>query len=438
MASRVLIVDDDPLQCRLLEGMVRALGHACESVGGGEAALARLGASSAPQISAMILDLVMPDLDGMAVLERLGRRSLWVPVIVQTASGGVDAAVSAMRAGAFDFVVKPVAPERLRVSLANALKVGALAGEVSRMSRSRAGTLEFADIVMRSAPMERVRDLGRRAARLSAPVLIEGETGTGKDIFARAIHGSSPRRTRPFVSVNCAAIARDAAEAVLFGEADGAFGLTRAGGKLKEAQGGTLFLDEVGALPPSAQRRLVGVVQGEEGSAPGAKSAKRGDVRLIVATRRRLLDLVTEGSFREDAFYALSTFPIWLPPLRERRSDIGELARVLLARLAAEAGRPDITGLTPEALALLCAHDWPGNVRQLEGALFRAVALCEGGEVSPHDFPQIQASIRPSGQGRWPTRGRILNCCRSADRCCRSETDWPAKYLLRRLRFLTG
>jgi DNA-binding NtrC family response regulator len=269
MASRVLIVDDDPLECRLLEGMVRALGHACESVGGGEAALARLGASSAPQIAAMILDLVMPDLDGMAVLERLGRRSLWVPVIVQTANGGAEAAVSAMRAGAFDFVVKPVAAERLRVSLTNALKVGALAGEVSRMSRSRAGTLEFADIVMRSPPMERVRDLGRRAARLAVPVLIEGETGTGKEIFARAIHGSGPRRTRPFVSVNCAAIASDAAETVLFGEADVGSGLTKAGGKLKEAQGGTLFLDEVGALPSSAQRRLVDIVQGEEAPPPG-------------------------------------------------------------------------------------------------------------------------------------------------------------------------
>ena len=202
MAARVLIVDDDPAECRHLEKVIRGLGHLTESVAGGEAALTRLARKGAPPVSAVILDLVMPDVDGMAVLERLQRESHGVPVIVQTPAAGADASGSAMRLGAFDFLVKPGSVERIRTSLANALRLGALEGEIVRMRRSRSGTLQFGDIVGDTPATERVLRLAERAARSSNPVLIEGERGVGKELLARAVHGSSGRRGRGFVMLN--------------------------------------------------------------------------------------------------------------------------------------------------------------------------------------------------------------------------------------------
>jgi DNA-binding NtrC family response regulator len=404
MAGRILIVDDDPVQRRQLEEAIRQQGHSCESVGGGEAALARLARADAPAISAMILDLVMPDLDGMAVLERLERFSISVPVIVQAANGGADVAISAMRAGAFDFLVKPASPERIRVSLANALRIGALENEVGRMRRSRTGTLGFGDVIMRAPIMERVTSLSERAARTATPVLLEGERGTGKELVARAIHGSGPRRTKPFVTVNCAAIRECDIDTVLFGCAPGGMNSQRSRGKYAEAHSGTLFLNQIGALPNAAQVKLLGLMGDCEAASPGNDCRRRQDVRLIATTNRRLVDLVSQGSFREDLFHRLNVLPIWLPPLRERRSDIPELARRMLTRLAAEEGRPGVLEISDTAMALLAAFEWPGNVRQLENVLFRAVALSEGGELTPRDFPHLATeldtiSARPGASG---------------------------------------
>ncbi len=390
MTSRILIVDDDPVQCRLLEEIIRKHGHAPIIAESGEEALAVLDHDDRP-VDVMILDLVMPGLDGMGVLDRLRARADAPPVIVQTARSGIDAAVSAMRAGAFDFLVKPASPERIAVSLANAIRVGTLQTEIARMKRNLAGTMTFSDIVMRSPAMDRPRELGERAARSAIPVLIEGEPGVGKELFARAIQGSGSRRTKPFISFNCRAIDGEYLETALFGSERGAVpgASGRHFGKFQEAHGGTLYLDEIGALPDTVQAKLLDALQSGEIMPVGARQPVRVDVRLIAATDRRLVDLVSEGRFREDLFYRLNVFPIWLPPLRDRRDDIAEMAKQFLARFAAEEGRKGLDGFAGETIEMLSGFTWPGNVRQLENAVFRAVLLATGNELAPADFPHL-------------------------------------------------
>ncbi|MBB2973753.1 sigma-54 dependent transcriptional regulator [Mesorhizobium sp. RMAD-H1] len=394
MTGPILIVDDDPVQRRLLEAAVLRMGHRTILADGGHAALNLL--RNRKEISLVILDLVMPDMDGFTVLRRMREMGVAVPVIVQTAQGGLDTVITAMRLGAFDFVVKPVSPERLQVSVANALKLGALEGEIKRIRHSAEGMLTFRDLVTRSEAMERVIKLGWKAAASNIPILIEGESGVGKEMLARAIQGSGERRGKPFITVNCGAIPDNLAESILFGHEKGSFtGATEKHvGKFVEADGGTLFLDEVGDLSPDIQVKLLRAVQEGEVDPVGAKKPVTVDFRLISATNRNLLDLVKNGQFREDLFYRLHVFPISLPPLRKRREDIPVLVRHFLTRFAAEEGRPQIKGITPSALALLGAYDWPGNIRQLENAVFRAVVLCEGTELTVDDFPQIQALAR--------------------------------------------
>jgi DNA-binding NtrC family response regulator len=394
MAETILIVDDDPVQRRLLDNMVRRFGYDPVTAESGDAAVALLTGAEGARIDAVILDLVMPDLDGLGVLARLHEAGIAVPVIVQTAHGGIDNVISAMRAGANDFVVKPVGAERLQVSLRNALATSALESELARVKRSRDGTLTFKDIVTRSARMHAVLRNAEKAAASSIPVLIEGESGVGKELIARAIHGSGARRAKPFVAVNCGAMPENLVESILFGHEKGAFtGATeRHTGKFVEASGGTLFLDEVGELPPAAQVKLLRAVQEGEIEPVGARKSVRVDVRLISATNRNLMADVSAGRFREDLFYRLHVFPLTVPPLRDRPEDIADLARHFLARFAAEEGKR-IRTLEGDALALLRAHPWPGNVRQLENAIFRATVLAEGDVIGVSEFPQIAMQI---------------------------------------------
>jgi DNA-binding NtrC family response regulator len=392
MSETVLIVDDDPVQRRLLEAMVQRFGYQAVVAESGDAALALLGGPQ--RIDCVVLDLVMPDLDGHGVLARMREAGLDVPVIVQTAHGGIDNVVSVMRAGAADFVVKPATPERLQVSLRNALANKALAGELQRLKRSRDGTLTIPDIITRSAAMRPVLRASEKAAASTIPVLIEGESGVGKELIARAIHGSGARRARPFIAVNCGAMPDTMVESILFGHEKGAFtGATdKHPGKFVEADGGTLFLDEVGELPLPAQVKLLRALQEGEVEPVGGRKAVKVDVRIISATNRDLIADVKAGRFREDLFYRLHVFPISVPPLRRRIEDIPELARHFLARLAVEEGKR-VHGIDAEALALLAAFRWPGNVRQLENAIFRAVVLADGEQIGVREFPQIAAQV---------------------------------------------
>ncbi len=397
MPSRILIVDDEPVQRRLLEAAVSRMGFEALAVEGGQQALAVFEGTPAPDISVVILDLVMPDLDGMTVLSRLRERGFNVPVIVQTAQGGIDTVISAMRAGAFDFVVKPVSPERLQVSINNALKLDALEGEMKRIKRSSAGVLTFGDLITKSPSMERVLRLGEKASQSNIPIIIEGESGVGKEIIARAIQGSSKRRSKPFITVNCGAIPENLVESVLFGHEKGSFtgAVDKHLGKFVEADGGTLFLDEIGDLPLDAQVKLLRAIQEGEIDPVGGRKTVKVDIRLISATHKNLLELVKQGRFREDLYYRLNVFPIFIPALRDRKDDIPALTRHFMARFAAEEGRKGLSSIHPQTIALLQAYSWPGNVRQLENAVFRAVVLCEGNELLPSDFPQVLSHVSP-------------------------------------------
>ncbi len=390
----ILVVDDDPVQCRLLEGMLQKFGYESITLDNGDAALALLTGPDGARIDCVILDLVMPNLDGLGVLARLRQAAITVPVIVQTAHGGIDNVVSAMRAGAVDFVVKPAGAERMLVSLRNALNASALEGELNRIRHSRSGTLGFKDIITRSPAMQTVLRMAEKAAASTIPVLVAGESGVGKELIARAIHGSGERRTKPFVAVNCGAMPENLIESILFGHEKGSFtGATeRHLGKFVEASGGTLLLDEVGELPAAAQVKLLRAVQEGEVEPVGARKPVKVDVRLVSATNRDLIADVKQGRFREDLFYRLHVFPIAVPPLRERPADIPALARHFLALFAAEEGKP-IRVISPEALQLLTAFQWPGNIRQLENAVFRAVVLAEGDSIGIAEFPQISAQI---------------------------------------------
>ncbi len=392
MPQSVLIVDDDPVQRRLVENMVQRFGYDAITAEGGDAATVILCGPEPKHVDCVVLDLVMPDLDGLGVLARMRDAGLDIPVIVQTAHGGIDNVVSAMRAGAADFVVKPAGAERLEVSLRNALAARTLEGELARVKRSREGTLTFTDVVTRSEPMRAVLRNAEKAAASAIPALIEGESGVGKELIARAIHGSGERRAKPFIAVNCGAMPENLVESILFGHEKGAFtGATeRHAGKFVEANGGTLFLDEVGELPLAAQVKLLRALQEGEVEAVGARKPVKVDVRIISATNRNLIDDVKAGRFREDLFYRLHVFPITLPPLRQRSEDVPDLTRHFLARFAAEEGKR-VRRISAEALSLLAAFPWPGNVRQLENTVFRAVVMAEGEEVGVAEFPQIAA-----------------------------------------------
>src|SRR6266853_6237718 len=396
MAASILIVDDDAVARRLVENMVQKCGYETLVVESGDVAIAMLTAPDAPGIDAVVLDLVMPGLDGMGVMAKIREAGLNIPVIVQTAHGGIDNVVSAMRAGAQDFVVKPVGIERLQVSLRNALNASALKGELQRIRHSREGRLTFADIITRSETMAGVLRTAQKAASSTIPVLIEGESGAGKELFARAIHGSGERKSKPFVAVNCGAIPDNLVESILFGHEKGAFtGATeRHTGKFVEASGGTLFLDEVSELPLPAQVKLLRALQEGAVEAVGGRKPVKVDVRIVSATNRKLLERVKSGQFREDLFYRLHVLPLTIPPLRMRREDIPHLLRHFLARFCAEENRT-IAGISGEAMAHLAQLDWPGNIRQLENAVYRAVVMSESDQLGLSDFPQAAAHVAP-------------------------------------------
>ena len=394
MSKRVLIVDDDPAQRRILEELIKRFGYETRSVATGEQAIALLEGAEAANTALVLLDLVMPNLDGMAVLKRIHAKPGMPPIIVQTAHGSVEAAINAMRAGAVDFVIKPVSPERLEISIKSALKIEALSGELKRIKRKAEGTLGFGDLILRGEPMQRVIALGKRAAASNIPVLIEGESGVGKELIARAIQGESERAGKAFVTVNCGAIPENLVESILFGHERGSFtGATeKRRGKFLEADGGTLFLDEVAELPLDVQVKLLRALQEGEIDPVGSKAPLKVNFRLISATNRDMIELVKQGKFREDLYYRLNVFPIWVPPVRDRIDDVPDLAMHFLTQFAAEEGKR-IDGFTDEAMDMLVAYNWPGNVRQLENAVFRAVVLADGPQLTVAEFPQIAAHV---------------------------------------------
>ncbi len=392
MAKTVLVVDDDPTQRRLLQAVLERDGHAVVHAASGGEAIDRMTRGGGADV--ILLDMIMPEMSGLECLAELRSGGLTTPVIVLTANGGIDTVVKAMQAGAQDFFVKPVGPERLLVGVRNALKLEQLTTEVGRLTKRVQGRASFDDIIGDSAPMRMVKALGARAAKSSIPVLITGESGVGKEVIARALHGAGERAGKPFVAVNCGALPANLAESILFGHEKGAFtgAVDKTLGKFREADGGTLFLDEIGELPLDLQVKLLRALQEGEIDPVGGKRPVKIDVRIVSATNRA--QQVKDGAFREDLFYRLNVFPIEAPSLRDRREDIPALVDHFIARFNAEEGRR-IVGCAPETLALLQAYDWPGNVRQLENAVFRAIVLADSPFLQPYDFPSISGVAAP-------------------------------------------
>ncbi|MBW3558438.1 MAG: sigma-54 dependent transcriptional regulator, partial [Proteobacteria bacterium] len=304
-----------------------------------------------------------------------------------------------MQAGAQDFFVKPASPERIIVSIRNALKMGDLTAEVGRLKKVQTNAVAFDDLVGDSAPMRLVKRMGERGAKSGAPILILGESGVGKELIARAVHGASDRAGKPFVAVNCGALPENLVESILFGHEKGSFtGATdKHLGKFQEASGGTLFLDEIGELPLDMQVKLLRALQEGEVDPVGSKRSVKVNVRIVSATNRDLKKQVDEGRFREDLYYRLNVFPIDAPSLRERLDDVPSLVEHFIRRFNVEEGKR-VVAATPETLAVLNGFDWPGNVRQLENAVYRAMILADGPYLQPHDFPAISGMAVPPAQ----------------------------------------
>lgn len=395
MPHHVLIVDDDPAQRRLLQSVITAQGYGASLAQDGAKALELLRGAKGRSIDVVLLDLVMPGMSGMDVLAALKPERPDLPVIVLTANGSVSAVVQAMQAGANDFIVKPASPERLQVSLKNALMLNTLVSENKRLIRRATNTLQFDDLIAESLVMRQSIHQAKRAAQSNIPILIDGESGVGKEVMARAIQGGSDRGGKPFVAVNCGAIPENLVESILFGHEKGSFtGATdKRLGKFQEADGGTLFLDEVGELPLDMQVKLLRAIQEGEVDPVGAKRPVKVDIRLISATNKDLEDLVAHEKFREDLFYRLNVFQLSVPPLRERREDIPMLIEHFIRKVSAEEGR-DVRGIEPSALEMLVEYDWPGNVRQLENVIYRGVVLADREILTVHDFPQILSLLR--------------------------------------------
>ena len=401
MAKTILVVDDDPTQRRLVQAVLEREGFAVVQAESGDEALKRMQGGGGADL--ILLDMVMPGLTGMETLAELRAGGDTTPVIVLTANGGIETVVKAMQAGAHDFFIKPVGPERLLVGVENALQVTRLTAEVGRLKKHVAGRTTFDDLIGDSPAMRMVKSFGARAAKSNIPVLITGESGVGKEVIARALHGASDRAGKPFVAVNCGALPANLIESILFGHEKGAFtgAVDRTLGKFREAEGGTLFLDEIGELPLDMQVKLLRALQESEIDPVGGKRPVKVDVRIVSATNRDPAQQVKEGAFREDLFYRLNVFPIEAPSLRERREDIPALIDHFITRFNAEEGRR-VLGASPDTLALLCGHDWPGNVRQLENAVYRALVLADAPWLQPHDFPAISGVAAPVPEGRNP------------------------------------
>lgn len=398
--AKILLVDDEPTQHKLIGAAVRNSGYEISSCTGGQEAIDLLTSPEGKSFDAVLLDLSMPDVGGIDVLTAVRPLRPNLPIIVLTAFFSNSNVSGSMRAGATDFLVKPASGERIRTAIEAALDKNTPKGELRPLTEKMQSGGTFKDLVGDSQAMANAVSVATKAANSSIPVLIEGESGVGKEMFARAIQAASPRKQGPFVVVNCGAIPANLVESILFGHAKGSFtGASETHtGKFVEADGGTIFLDEVGELPMETQVKLLRVLQEGEVDPVGATQTQSVDVRVLSATNRTLTEEVTKGNFREDLYYRLNVFPVRIPPLRKRVEDIESLTQHFIEKVCAAENMP-IKPIAPDAMELLKHFRWPGNVRQLQNVMFRAVVLSDGNSLSMDDFPQVQAQMLASFGG---------------------------------------
>jgi DNA-binding NtrC family response regulator len=383
----ILVVDDDQAQRELLKEDLEREGFTVEVATGGRAGVERVKRGG---VDLVVSDVKMPDLDGLDLLREVRAVEPSLCVVIITGFGTIDTAVRAWKLGASDFLTKPFEPERLLVTINNVLAGRELRSENVRLREEVSRRDRLDSIIGRSPAMQEVFDLIRRMAGSPASVLITGDSGTGKELVARAIHAHGPRKARPFVAVNCSAIPETLLESELFGYARGAHSTARTNrqGLFVEADGGTLFLDEIAEMPLALQPKLLRVLQDGEVRPLGTNKVERVDVRVIAATNRDLAAYLREGQFREDLYYRLNVVQIHLPPLRGRSEDVLPLAEHFLARSAAQAGKT-LRGFTEDTKKIMLSYTFPGNVRELENMVERAVALAKSELIGPDDLPPV-------------------------------------------------
>jgi DNA-binding NtrC family response regulator len=395
MTVELLVVDDEPDEGQLLADVLRRKGVGATTVETAEEALDLLGRKP---FAAVVADVNLGGgMSGLQLCERVREVSPETPVIVVTGARDMDTAIGAIRAGAYDFVTKPIAPDVLMIAVERAAEHGQLRTEVRRLRVEAEAGKPINGILGGSPALRDVVDLIRRVADSDATVLVTGESGTGKELISRAVHDLGPRKDKPFVAINCAAVPAGLIESELFGHIKGAFTDAKRSrpGLFAQAAGGTVFLDEIGEMPMEMQPKLLRVLQERKVRPVGAEEELPVECRVVCATNRDLEAEVEAGRFREDLFYRVNVVGIRVPPLRERGSDILVLANHFLARVAERTGKPK-HGISPEASRLMLDYDWPGNVRELENCVERAVALCRGNEITPSELPEKVRVFQPT------------------------------------------
>lgn len=393
--ERILVVDDDPSLLTLLKMRLRSMGFVVTACGCGGEALTH--AQEEPYDFA-ILDLRLPDVDGLDLMEELHQHQTNLPVLILTAHGCIPNAVQAMKKGAYGYLTKPFEDKELQESIDKALTTKRMSEEIHRLQLLVNELYGLDNVVARSPQMHSVLQQVARVAKTDTTICISGETGTGKEVIARVIHCNSPRASKPFMAVNCAAIPETLFESELFGHMKGAFTGAHQNkrGLIHSADKGTLFLDEIGEMPLSLQGKLLRAIQNREILPVGGQVPIKVDVRILAATNKDLLQAVQEGRFREDLYYRIQVVPLHLPPLRERREDIPSLAQFFLKRNAEHHGKP-MKGFSPEAMQSLLIHAWPGNVRELENMIERAVVMSPQETISEEFLPVLPKEATQSG-----------------------------------------
>ena len=397
--NRILVVDDDSSLRRVMRMQLEEAGYQVLLAADGDEAWQQIP-DYRPHL--VITDLRMPT-SGLHLLKRITDAELQTTVIMVTAFGSVETAVEAMRSGAYDYVTKPLDFDALVAVVKRAMERQTLMDEVRTLRSALDQRYGFESIIGRSKTLLRVLDQASRVSQHDSSVLIQGETGTGKELLARAIHQNSPRRKRAFVPINCGSIPRDLLESELFGYVRGAFtgALENKPGRIESADGGTLFLDEVGELPLEAQVKLLRVLQEGDFSRLGSVARMHVDVRVVAATHRDLVAMVEDGTFREDLYYRLAVVPLRIPPLRERRDDLLELITVLFGRAKERHSLPNAQ-LSPAVLQRLTAYRWPGNVRQLENMLERLLVLSSSDMIVESELPEELLTNHSTAATLWP------------------------------------
>jgi two-component system nitrogen regulation response regulator GlnG len=385
LLGRILVADDEESIRWVLTTALEGEGHTVEQVSDGGAALERL---TGDHFDLALVDIKMPGLDGLSILSQARDAGLATPIVIITAQNTMANAIEAMKRGAYDYVTKPFDIEEVRLLVQRVLEMRRQTADVTRLEQHTRRRFELGvELIGKTLAMQEIFKTIGRVAHTDATVLIQGESGTGKELIARAIHSHSARWSGPFVALNCSAVPRDLLESELFGHERGAFtgAIEQRPGVFEVAHGGTLFLDEIGDMPLELQAKLLRVLQERELTRLGGREVIKVDCRIIAATNQDLERAVKQGRFREDLYFRLKVVPIAVPPLRQRRGDIPELVAYFIDKINREMGT-HITGLSPEARAVLNAHAWPGNVRELENTLVRAAVLAPGPTLMPRDL----------------------------------------------------